>query len=101
MQHRSHPTQPQASLAMALALGDSLPAVSTGGFGSVIAAAFAEPALPQPQSLWLRNDERGRLVLDSLGQIAGATQGDMLAAERGLATLLALGLTRDARQNRH
>ncbi|WP_296641556.1 hypothetical protein [Roseinatronobacter sp.] len=92
------PDTATSRLAMALALGDSLPTASAGSIGPVIAAAFAEPALPQPQSLWLRNDERGRLVLDALAQIAGATQGDMLAAERGLATLLALGLTQDARQ---
>lgn len=85
-------------LAMALASGNSLPTAAAPGFGNAIHAGFSEPPLPQPQALWLQNHERGRLILTALAQIATATQGDMLAAERGLSALLALGLSRDARQ---
>lgn len=89
---------PLGRFAMALALGAELPLGSVSGVGPAIAAAFGAETLPMPQNLWLEDGERGRLALDALDQIAGATQGDMLATERGLASLLALGLARDARQ---
>lgn len=87
-----------AQLALALASGSDLPDRPVAGYGSAILAGFAYDGLPMPQSLWLANGERGRLLLDSLALIADATEGDMLATERGLAALRALGLERDARQ---
>lgn len=92
------PDTPTGRLAMALALDGDMPSGDLPGVGPAIVTAFGAPALPLPQSLWLHTGEHGRLALDALGQIAGATQGDMLAAEHGLAALLALGLDRDARQ---
>lgn len=92
------PASASARLALALASGTDLPDTPVSGYGSAIRAAFGHDTLPMPQSLWLAEGERGRLLLDSLATIADATQGDPLATERGLAALLALGLERDARQ---
>lgn len=85
-------------LVMALAAGRPVPATVTSGYGMAIRSAFASTALPMPHNLWLDSAEQGRLLLDALGQIADASQGDTHAAEQGLAMLLALGLDRDARQ---
>ncbi|MCC1480143.1 hypothetical protein [Roseibaca sp. Y0-43] len=92
------PDTPLAALASALASGADLPSASVSGFGPAIQAAFATPELPMPESLWLSEGERGRLLLDTLALIADASQGDMLATEQSLAALVALGLERDARQ---
>lgn len=92
------PNSALGALALALASDAELPDEPVSGYGPAILAAFADFELPMPAKLWLTEDQRGRLLLDALGQIANASQGDMLAAERGLAALIALGLERDARQ---
>lgn len=86
------------AMVMALASGTSAPDAPVSGFGPAIEAAFDAAALPMPESLWLSDNEHGRLLLDSLALIADASQGDLLATEQGLAALIALGLERDARQ---
>jgi hypothetical protein len=92
------PATAQGALALALASGAALPDAPVAGFGPAIQAAFNTTALPSPESLWLAEDEHGRLLLDTLALIGDASQGDMLATEQSLAALLALGLERDARQ---
>jgi hypothetical protein len=92
------PDTAQAALALALASGADLPDTRVTGFGPAIQTAFGAPDLPMPESLWLSEGERGRLLLDTLALVADASQGDMLATEQSLAALLALGLERDARQ---
>lgn len=92
------PGKALAPLVMALATGQTIATGEMSGYGRAIRSAFADNPLPMPYNLWLDRDERGRLLLDALDQIADATQGDPHAAEQGLATLLALGLDRDARQ---
>ncbi|MBN2759881.1 MAG: hypothetical protein JXQ79_05230 [Rhodobacteraceae bacterium] len=92
------PATAQSALALALASGAALPDAPVPGFGPAIQAAFNTTALPSPESLWLAQDEHGRLLLDTLALIGDASQGDMLATEQSLAALLALGLERDARQ---
>ena len=90
---------PRPELALALASGTDLPDSDVCRLWRGIQAAFGHPHAANAAKPVADRGEGGvGCCWTALGQIADATEGDMLAAERGLAALLGLGLDRDARQ---